>query len=178
MARKFFKRIVPDSDWVKQQKSLRFLGEWIHDPNIWHLTRHSVATAVFIGLFIAFLPLPSQMLLAGLCALIFKANLPISIILVWVTNPLTMAPIYYLAYKVGASIIGHAEGGFAFELSWRWFSHGLSHSWQPLILGCILCGLFFGLLGSTLVRLAWRQHTNRRWQERRRKRIIQANKND
>jgi uncharacterized protein (DUF2062 family) len=166
MARKFIKRFMPDPKWIKQQKSLHILGDWIHDPNMWHLTRHSVAAAVFIGLFVAFIPLPGQMVIAALLSIIFRANLPVAIILVWVSNPLTIAPIFYLAYKVGAVFIGPTEGEFNFELSWQWLTDGLIHHWQPFLLGCILCGLFAGLLGSTMARMAWRRHTLNKWRER------------
>ncbi|MEE8057452.1 MAG: DUF2062 domain-containing protein [Pseudomonadales bacterium] len=166
MPKKFIKRFVPDPDWVKKQQSLRLLGDWLHDPNLWHLNRHSVATATFIGLFVAFIPLPTQMIIAALMAILLRANLPISVILVWITNPLTIAPIYFLAYKVGTAITGSEPSQFAFELSWKWLSQGLANSWQPFILGCVLCGLFFGLLGSAVVRWAWRKHTLQRWHER------------
>ncbi len=171
MARKIIKRFTPDPDWIKEQKSLKFLGDWLHDPNLWHLNRHSVASATFIGFFVAFLPLPTQMIIAALLAILVRANLAISVALVWITNPFTMGPIFYLAYKVGAVVIGTDTSQFdSFELSWEWLLNGLENNWQPFILGCLLCGLFVGLLASTLVRLAWRQNTISRWNERRRKR--------
>ncbi len=168
MARKIIKRFMPDPDWVKEQKSLQFLGGWIHEPNLWHLNRQSVAAATFIGFFVAFIPLPTQMILAALLAILFRANLAISVALVWITNPFTMAPIFYVAYRVGAAVIGTETTQFSgFELSWEWLLHGLENNWQPFLLGCLLCGLFIGLLASSLVRLAWRQHTITRWKERR-----------
>ncbi len=169
MARKLIKRYLPDPEWIKTQSSIRFLGSWAHEPNLWHLNRYSVSTAVFIGLFVAFMPIPTQMVLAGFCAIIFRANLPISMLLVWVTNPITIAPIFYLAYSVGSALIGAPEQEFVFELSWEFIGQ-LSHFWQPLLLGCFLCGLFFALLGSTAVRLLWRWHVIKRWKERRLKR--------
>lgn len=170
MARKFIKRIIPDPNWIKQQHSLRFLGSWIHDPNIWHLTRYSVAKATFIGLFVAFIPFPTQMLIAALLAVMFRANMAICVALVWLTNPVTMAPVFYVAYKVGAAVLGTSANHFHFELSWEWVTGGLANIWEPFLLGCLLCGLFSGLLGSSLVRWLWRWHTMHRWQERSRKR--------
>ena len=101
---------------------------------------------------------------------LFRANLPISVILVWISNPLTIAPIFYLAYKVGSVFIDPVGGEFHFDLSWQWLSEGLVHHWQPFLLGCVLCGLFAGLLGSTMARIAWRRHTLKRWHDRRLKR--------
>lgn len=174
MARKLIKRFLPDPDWIKNHQSLSMLGDWLQDPNIWHLNRHSVATAAFIGLFVAFIPLPTQMIIAGLLAVLLRANLPISVCLVWVTNPLTIAPIFYVAYKVGTTVMGTPPQEFAFELSWEWISHGLATIWQPFLFGCLICGLFFGLLSSTIVRWAWRRHTISRWRERRQLRKSKA----
>lgn len=170
MAKKLIKRFIPDREWIKKQQSLKLLGDWLHDPNIWHLNRNSVATATFIGLFVAFIPLPTQMIIAGLLAIFFRANLPIAVTLVWITNPVTMAPIYYLSYKVGTAVLGKDPGEFPFEISWEWLSSGLANNWQAFILGCFISGLFFGLLASAIVRWAWRRHTIKRWHERRLKR--------
>mgnify|MGYP000259415716 CR=1 FL=1 len=172
MARKFIKRFVPDPDWVKKQRSLKFMGSLLHEPNLWHLTRHSVSVAAFIGFFVAFIPLPGQMIIAAGLAILLRANLAASITLVWVTNPFTMPPIFYLAYNVGHGVMGsNASEAFEFHLSWDWIVAGLSANWQPFILGCLLCGLFFGLLATTIVRLAWRWHTIKRWHERKDQRL-------
>jgi uncharacterized protein (DUF2062 family) len=167
MARKIIKSLIPDPDWIKQQKSLQIFGGLLHDPNIWHLNRHSVATAAFIGLFAAFIPLPTQMIIAALLAILLRANLAISVSLVWITNPFTVAPIFYLAYKVGAAVIGTGPSQFTNEFSWTWLSQELASNWQPFLLGCLLCGLFSGLLASTIIRWAWRKHTIKRWHDRR-----------
>ncbi len=167
MARKIIQRFVPSPDWVKKQRSLRVLGSWLHEPTIWHLTRQSVANAVFIGVFVAFIPVPLQMIIAAFIAIILRANMPISVVLVWISNPLTIAPIFYLAFKVGAAVIEVPADSFDFELSWQWIGHELGSIWQPFLLGCLLCGTFFGLLASTMVRWLWRRHTIKRWHERR-----------
>ncbi len=176
MARKFLKRIIPDPEWVRKQKSLRFLGEWLHDPNIWHLNRNSVSKAAFIGLFMAFMPLPTQMILAAGAALLFRANLPVAVSLVWVSNPITMPAIFYLAYRVGIAITGADSGTYTLEMSWEWVSQALAHNWLPFLLGCLVCGIFFGLLASALLRVFWRWYVIRRWHERRLKRLARQGK--
>lgn len=174
MAKKFLKKWLPDPEWVKAHPSLSFFGELLHDPNLWHLTRRSASVAFMIGLSIAFVPLPSQMILATLCAIAFRANLPLSVCLVWVTNPVTMPVVFYLAYKVGALLLGVRVESFNFELSWDWVMHDLLPLWQPLLLGCLVCGLFTGLLGSFLVNTLWRTYVIRRWRKRRKEREQRA----
>ena len=117
MARKILQRLLPDPNWIKRQRSLRLLGNWIHDPNIWHLNRQSVAVATFIGLFCAFIPLPGQMIIAAALAANLRANLPISVCLVWVSNPITMAPIFYFCYKIGALVLDTTTGAVWTDLN-------------------------------------------------------------
>ena len=174
MARKLFERILPDPEWVKKHPSLQKLGDWLHDPHLWHITRHSASSAAFLGLFLAFMPLPIQMIVAVIAATWIRANLTITLILVWVTNPLTVVPIFFFAYKVGALILGAPTEAFSFELSWHWLTHGLLAIWQPFLLGCLICGLFFGLLGSAFIRVAWRHHTLRRWHQRQQARRMRS----
>ena len=77
MARNLLKRFIPSSTSIKNNPALHFLGDLLHDPNLFHLNRHSVSVALFWGLFIACLPIPGQMPLAALAALYFRCNLPI-----------------------------------------------------------------------------------------------------
>ena len=105
MLKNVIKRFFPDLEKIKEEKVLKILGPAILQPNLWHLNRKSVSRAIAIGLFCAFLPIPLQMVLAAFFAIIFAANLPISVILVWITNPITIPPILLIAYKIGALII-------------------------------------------------------------------------
>ena len=45
------------------------------------------------------------MVLSAFLAIIIKANLPLSIILVWITNPFTMPIIFYIEYYIGCIIL-------------------------------------------------------------------------
>ena len=57
-----------------------------------------------IGLFWAFIPMPFQMLPATFFCLIGTANLPIALLCVWISNPLTYAPILYVESFIGEAL--------------------------------------------------------------------------
>lgn len=155
---------------IRDQKCLRFLGTCLHNPSLWHLNRHSVAGAFFIGLFCAFMPIPFQMVLAALLAIALQVNIPISVALVWLTNPLTMPPIFYFCYEVGQIVLGMPDTeDFHFEPSWQWMAELFSNSWEPFLLGCLVCGLSFGLIGYFSIQVIWRSQVTFRWRNRRNK---------
>ncbi|MEJ2176733.1 MAG: DUF2062 domain-containing protein, partial [Gammaproteobacteria bacterium] len=80
---------MPSPGRIRSLRLLRYFGDRIHDHHLWRVNRQSVSRATAIGLFCAYLPLPMQMLPAALLAIFFRANLPISILLVWISNPFT-----------------------------------------------------------------------------------------
>jgi uncharacterized protein (DUF2062 family) len=166
MPRRLIKRYMPDPAGIREHKSLRFLGRFLHDPNLWHLNRHSVSRAVGLGLFAAFMPIPFQMLLAAALAILLRGNLPIGVSLVWLTNPITMPAVFYCTYKIGSWVLQLPPRHFPDELTWGWISGQLSTLWQPFLLGSVVAGVVFGALGYGLVQLFWRWRVGRQWQLR------------
>ncbi len=152
------------------------MGDWLYQPNLWHINRSSASRAFFVGLFLAFLPLPIQMFLAAGLALMVRCNLPIAVGLCWISNPLTMAPLYYFAYRVGAAVLGTDAGTLDFQLSWEWLSTSMVVIWQPFLLGCLICGFFFGSLGFFTIQLLWRWQAVQRWEARRLRRRLAIEK--
>lgn len=166
MPRKLIKKYMPDEQKLKSNRYLSWLGSYIHDPNLWHLTRKSVSKAFFVGLFCAFLPLPSQMVIAAVVALFIRSNLPISISLVWVTNPLTIPPMFYFAYWIGTLMVGGDVQQVEFVMSIEWLTTELSHIWLPLLVGSLACGIVSGTLGYFLMQGFWVWQVNKSWRKR------------
>ena len=127
-----------------------------------------MAGAVAVGLFLAFVPIPIQMFLAAGAAIILRVNLPISVIVVWVNNPITMPALIYFAYEVGSGILGETPGSFHFELSIDWLI-GLAETWRPFLLGCFILGSLSATVGYVAVRVVWRLYILRLRQQRRHK---------
>jgi hypothetical protein len=77
---------------------------------LWHLNRRSAAGGVAVGMFCGLIPGPLQMLGAGIAAVLFRVNLPTALLTTLYTNPLTIVPLYLVAYKIGSLALG-AGGG-------------------------------------------------------------------
>lgn len=169
MPKRLLKRYLPDPKRLQDHRTLRWLGNFLHAPNIWHLNRHSVARALAVGLFVAFLPIPFQMLVAAVFAVIFRANLPLSALLVWITNPLTMPAIFFFAYKIGALLMGIPPKPLNFELSWQWLQQQLHTIAYPLLLGSLVCSIVSAILGYICGLLYWKLWIIRNWNKRRNK---------
>jgi len=151
-------------------KGFGILGKRLHNPNIWHLNRHSVSKAFIIGLFWMSIPVPSQMVFAAISAILFRANLPLSVALVWISNPLTMAPIFYFNYVIGTLILGQeADESLTFELSWTWMVETLGELWLPLYLGSVTVGVALGIVSYFVIHLLWRYQVIQHWQNRKNK---------
>jgi uncharacterized protein (DUF2062 family) len=170
MPKKFLQRYMPDHHKIRGHKRLQFLGELLHHQHLWHLNRRSVAGAFSVGLFVAFVPVPFQMPLAAILAILFHTNLPISVALVWVSNPITMPPLFYFAYRLGTGVLGIVPQHFTFELSFNWLMTSLDEVWKPFLLGCLILATGCALLGNILMRLIWRVHVVRNWELRKSRR--------
>ena len=94
------------------------------------------------------------------------ANIPLAIGLIWISNPLTIPAMFYATYRVGTFLLGHDEKVKHISLSWEWLSGQIATVWQPLLLGSLVTGATFGLLGFIGVRLYWRWRVSKNWTQR------------
>ncbi len=101
------------------------------------------------------------MLLAAPMAIIFRGNILISIALVWITNPITIPPIFYACYKLGAWIL-NIELVDDFELSVNYIINILYIIWQPLLLGSIIVAIISSFIGYYAVNIYYLVIINKR----------------
>jgi uncharacterized protein (DUF2062 family) len=169
MPKRYFRRFNKDVAYIRTHPRLQFFGELLHDHRLWHFQRRTLAMGAAIGLFVAFIPLPMQMIYAAALAILFRANLPVAVTFIWVSNPITIPPMLFAAYSLGAFLLDMPPNNINVEFSMAWLEHTLSTSWKPLLLGCFILGSSSALIGYHLINWLWSEAVKRDWQQRKEK---------
>jgi len=166
--RKYFRKFLPDPEVVLAKRWAAPFRPWLGHPNLWHLNRRSVSGAVAIGLFAGLIPGPLQMLTALLLAIPFRRNIPVALVVTLYTNPLTIVPIYMLAYGYGRLLLPGEQAPVAgnFEMDIEW----VLALGKPLVVGLVALGLTLALVGYVATNLAWRAWAVSAWRARARRR--------
>jgi len=115
--------------------------------------------------FFGFLIPVAQILASALFALLLRANLPAAAVATLVSNPLTYGPIFVLAYRTGAAILGEPrdaarEAAVAREAgenrsdpqTWAQRIGGIG---KPLALGLAIFAVVGGTATWIVVNLLW-----------------------
>lgn len=178
MPKQKLKKWLPTPEKLHESRVMKWFAPFIADPRLWHMHRDSLTRAVYIGVLCAFFPLPGQMPLAIIGALLLRANIPMAVALTWITNPLTTIPVFWFAYCVGAFITGEPLIGIRtigvilsdFTLwitghSTNPFAHHL-FSIKAFVIGLSVSGIVTSLLLGLIFRLVFQYHIINSWQKR------------
>ncbi len=164
--KKFFKKYTPNRDAVKEYKMLNFLGSSLFHKDLWKFNRISFCRAVVIGLFWGWMPMMFQMIPAAYCAVVFRANLPLSVAGVWISNPITMPAMMYFAYIFGNNILGLNPIYNEFKLNSEWIISALGNIWEPLLVGTLIIGIVSSVIGYFLMHISWKIYAYSRLKKR------------
>ncbi len=156
MPRRIFKKFAFKRHEVARQWFMTPFRHLLHDPRLWGVQRRRVVPAFALGLFVAFMPFPGHTVVAVLLALALRINIPVAALATWASNPATMGPMFYLAYKLGTLLLGRGEKPFGFEFSIDWVTHTFVTIWEPMLLGCVLLGAATAAIGYVTLNLLWR----------------------
>ena len=149
MIRKIFKKNRDNTGKIDQ-----FIDKYNVPREYLSINRKSVSTAILVGLFWAFIPMPMQMLAVLATTPFLKFNVPLALSVVWLSNPLTMPPMYYMEYLTGNFLLGR-EGIDTIEMTTDWFTDNLENIFVPLYVGAA----FYSIVASSLIYLI----INRLW---------------
>jgi len=147
-----FKKDVRDSIILKIFKKLVILRKKYNiEKEYVSFDKEMVSRAIFIGFFIAFIPMPMQMMFVFLVSPFVRFNIPIAFLICWITNPLTMPFIYYIEYSIGAYILGiEVVEDITFSID------TITSILKPLYYGAFVLSTSFGSLFYYLSRYFWK----------------------
>ena len=165
---------MPTREGMAQNKYLAPIAHRFLSPELWRFTRRSVPRGIALGLFTAFIIPVGQIFLAAFLALPTRANVPLSALATFITNPFTLPFWLIAANRVGAfvlkmdaattDVLNHmmADGGWsmvfdAFEVA------GVT-AFGFLVLAVISAAIGY-LIGS----VAWRMIVAGKWARRARR---------
>jgi uncharacterized protein (DUF2062 family) len=165
------KRWFPSRESLTRSRWLGPLAHHFHDDRLWHMDRGSVARGVAIGVFFGLMLPLAQFLFAVAFAIWLRGHVAIAAAATFVTSPLTFAPLYWLAHRIGSTLLGRpraeakADAAIveakveAAAAAQGW----LSATWEaalsagaPLLLGLAVMAAIGAVLGFALVWLLWR----------------------
>jgi len=183
MPRQYFTKVSRRYRQKEQPWYLHPLRYVMDHPVYFSVNRKTVTRAIWIGVFVSFIPIPMQMLVAVLLALLARVNIAVAAIGVWVTNPFTMVPLFYLAYRLGAVMLNMPIEPWPTDMDFSSFSKDMGAIWKATLYG----GIFVGLSSATVCYIAanaiWRfstavKYRERRVLRRRRSQIVRDRRNE
>ena len=142
----------------------------MNHPVYFSVNRKTVTRAIWIGIFVGFLPIPMQMAVAAILAIIARVNIPVAVLGVWITNPLTMVPLFYLAYRLGAAMLSMPIELWPSEHSLLEMSQGMGGIWKATLYGGVVLGLSVATVAYISVSIIWQVSTAIRYRERKQRR--------
>lgn len=81
--------------------------EWLRRSGCFRFLREPLARGVAVGLFVGLTPtvgFQTLLMLAG--CLLIRGNFPAAFMMSWVSNPLTLPPLYWLFHEIGERLFG------------------------------------------------------------------------
>ena len=173
---KWLRNHIPTRENIHRYRLLRPFAPHLSRPALWRMTPRSVPRGVALGLFVGVIIPVMHTAIAAILAIPLRANVAITAVFTLAVNPLTIPPLYYAAYRIGAWELHHdatlvnpaAAERFSGELGRLLFwVHQASGS---IALGVLTIAAASALLGYVIAVLVWRFWSSSRWQQRRRMR--------
>lgn len=183
MLRKYLRRVLPSHQTVRDNRHIARFSHRLQHHNLWHLHRRSVAGGVAVGMFAGLIPgsNPVQFGAGALLAIRFKVNLPLSVLVTLYSNPFTILPLYWLAFKIGQMALLQGGGElptFGIGLEGQsvsvWLTtafHWLTGVGKPLLVGLPLLAISLTIAGYCVTDWAWRLGVLWQWRRRRMSRL-------
>jgi hypothetical protein len=168
----WMRRHIPTQESLERNWLLRPFARYLGQPALWRLTRRSVPRGVALGLFVGVIIPVMHTAIAALLAVPTRANIAVTAMFTLVVNPLTIPPIYYAAYRLGAWELHHdsqiinpaTAERVSGELSQIMF--WIHHASGAIAVGVLTMAFAAALLGYLISAVLWRFRLGNRWRSR------------
>lgn len=167
----FLRKHMPTREEMARNKYLAPIAHRFLSPELWRFTRRSVPRGVALGLFTAFIIPVGQIFLAAFLALPVRANVPLSALATFITNPFTVPFWLIMANQVGAFVlkvdaatVQVASERFA-DGTWTWAVDAVEVAGVTAF-GFIVLAVVSAAVGYLLSSLIWRLVVTRRRAQR------------
>lgn len=145
---------VPGKEFLSSHPWLKPIAHRVLDGQLWRAQNETMARGVAVGLFWAFAIPAGQIIVAVAHCVWWRANIPVAALMTMLTNPLTIGFWLWLAYQLGALMMGDvAQSDVTFSaLPSQWIAN---YAW-PILLGMATFAVGSALMGYLCVKLGWR----------------------
>lgn len=142
------------------------LRPWVDQHDLFSFAREPLARGLAFGLFCSLIPGPLQIIGTVIACTLWRGNIIAGAVATFISNPITIVPIYLLAYQIGTLILPDA-GAAAPSLAGlashtfgtsEWFTaigQMLQSMGWPLVLGLMILGLNMAALAYAMVQVFW-----------------------
>jgi uncharacterized protein (DUF2062 family) len=154
------------STWLERHPRI---ADSLHRTGCLRFDHRTVSRGVGIGLFIALTPTVGFQILMMLGAcLVLRGNFPVAFLASWISNPLTMAPLYFGYHALGELIFSPFVDA---ALSLAGYGENPAVDVSYVALGSLLVAMpvaFIGYIVFAWVLRSWLVHRRRRHRQQRR----------
>jgi uncharacterized protein len=144
-----------------ERPGLSWLKPWLDQHDVFSFTRNPFAKGVAFGLFCGLIPGPLQIVATTVLCAIFRGNVIAGVVASFYTNPLTIIPLYVVAFHIGDAVLpgvhdlpawsGGAGGNGFFTALVEWIK---AMGW-PLVVGLPTLALFVSVNGYAITQIIW-----------------------
>ncbi len=163
MIRQFFRKIV-----AKKDKFDHLLDKYHLPREYFNFNRKMITKGIFVGLFWGFIPMPAQMLGVMITTPLFRFNVPLGLATVWLSNPFTYPPIWYLEYWTGNIMMGR-NGIENMQMTMSWFQNHWSDIVLPLYVGTAFYSTVVSYIIYKILNWLWIRSVHKEWNDRKNK---------
>lgn len=163
-----FRQSLPCRETLATHPWLKPFASRVLNPQLWRLQHEAVARGVAVGLFWAFVIPFAQIVVAAVNCTWWRGNIPVAAAMTMVTNPLTIGFWLWLAYQLGALVLGQPTPAIAPDgvdpSAW------LTEFGWPTVVGMGSFAVGGAAVGYFSVKLVWRARIALQRRQRRQRR--------